>query len=88
MPRFYFHIRGPDHSCLDSEGVELVDAAAAFRHAMEDARDLVGQCIWDIKDPAQWRIEIVDEIGEPLFVVRLSEAGKTEPAPRHTAATR
>ncbi|MDQ4061426.1 MAG: hypothetical protein M3145_10050, partial [Pseudomonadota bacterium] len=75
-----FHIRGLDHGCPDSEGGELVDTAAAFQHALEDARDLVGPCVWDIKEPAQWWIEIVDEIGEPLFMVRLSEVATTEAA--------
>lgn len=71
MPRYFFNVHDGT-SILDEEGTELPDIytaqAQAIRTSGEILRDL-GARLWD---GAEWRVEVANERGEVLFVLRFS----------------
>jgi hypothetical protein len=71
MPRFFFHVID-GYSDRDDEGTELPDIFTAQDQAVkmtgEILRDL-GAKIWN---GAEWSLEVTDESGETLFILRFS----------------
>lgn len=71
MPRFFFNVFD-GYSELDDTGTELPDIymaqTQAVRLAGEVLRDM-GAKFWD---GTQWRLEVADEHGKVLFVLRFS----------------
>jgi hypothetical protein len=41
MPRYYFHVHGPNDRLRDEEGVVLPDVEAAWYQAVRSARELI-----------------------------------------------
>jgi len=76
MPRYFFHLNGPDTDLRDEEGMVLPDAEAAWFQAVRSARDMIraelhlGTC-WDGQT-----IEIADDEGAPLDKVPLAEIAR------------
>jgi hypothetical protein len=71
MPRYFFHTYDGDIWIHDIEGEEFSDLGAAVQEAANVARDL-------LKDPertndADFRIEVADENGTVLHVLRFSD---------------
>ena len=71
MPRYFFHVYDGSSS-PDTDGTELPDIytaqAQAIRFSGELLRDMGAQ-FWD---GTAWRLEVADERGEILFVLRFS----------------
>ena len=71
MPRFFFHVVD-GFSTLDTDGTDLPDIytaqAQAIRMAGEILRDM-GARFWN---GTEWRMEVADEGGQTLFVLRFS----------------
>ena len=71
MPRYFFHVTD-GYSARDTEGTELPDIYAAqdqaIRTSGEILRDMGGK-FWDGTD---WKLEVADEHGQVLFVLRFS----------------
>ena len=71
MPRYFFHVHDGS-SFFDTEGTELPDIytaqARAIRTAGEILRDM-GAKFWD---GLEWKMEVADERGQILFVLRFS----------------
>lgn len=71
MPRYFFHVID-GHSDIDRDGTELPDIYVAqieaIRLSGEILRDMGGQ-FWD---GTEWRLEVADERGRVLFVLRFS----------------
>ena len=71
MPRYFFHVYD-GYSSLDTDGTELPDIytvqAEAIRTSGEILRDMGAQ-FWD---GTEWRLEVADERGQILFILRFS----------------
>lgn len=71
MPRYFYHVYD-GYSSLDTDGTELPDIytaqAQAIRTSGEILRDM-GARFWD---GTAWRMEVADERGQILFVLRFS----------------
>ena len=83
MPRYFFHVLD-GHSLPDDTGTELPDVYTAQAEAIstggEILRDL-GAKFWD---GTEWRMEVADERGQVLFILRFSAEERpllTDPAP-------
>jgi hypothetical protein len=81
MPRYFFHVQDGSSS-PDQDGTELLDVytaqAQAVRMSGEILRD-VGAKFWN---GTEWRLEVADERGQILFVLRFS--AEERPALTHT----
>lgn len=71
MPRYHFHQHGPGLRKADLWGLELPDVAAAHRHALTLAREVVpsGPTRAAFRQPS-W-IAVTDAAQRPQFVVPL-----------------
>lgn len=71
MPRYFFHVHD-GYSFPDEDGTELPDIytaqAEAIRTSGEILRD-VGAKFWN---GTEWKLEVADERGQILFVLRFS----------------
>ena len=71
MPRYFFHVYDGS-SAPDTDGTELPDIytaqAQAIRTSGEILRDM-GAKFWN---GTEWRLEVADERGDTLFVLRFS----------------
>ena len=71
MPRYFFHVHD-GASLHDQEGTELPNIytaqAQAIRTSGELLRDM-GARFWD---STAWKLEVADERGQVLFVLRFS----------------
>lgn len=74
MARYFFHLCNSLQT-RDDEGRQLDDIEAARRHAVTEARHLMSA---DVKDRGEinlaHRIEVADETGGTVAVVRFGEA--------------
>lgn len=73
MPRFFFHVHD-DVNAQDEEGLELTDAAAAHRHALKGARDLICEEVRSGRLHLDHAVVVEDEKGESLFRVAFRDA--------------
>lgn len=77
MPRYFFHLHDGREQ-PDLVGTELADVyaaqATAIKYSGEILRDM-GARFWDA---TEWRLEVADETGRVLFVLRFS-AEETPP---------
>jgi hypothetical protein len=76
MPRYYFNVVTTTTTVEDLEGTELPSLDAARKEAIKDARQLMGAAILDGDDISSRRIEISNDAGEVLFVLRFTDAIK------------
>ena len=73
MPRYYFHTRSASGLARDVDGVELDgldDARAVAEHAVRKA---IVEMVYDGELRLDEAIEISDEAGEPLLVLRYGD---------------
>jgi hypothetical protein len=75
MRRYYFHLHAPSGVSRDATGVRLPDMAAAVREAIRAAGYIVRA---PAKEPHTdwrgWRIEVVDDLGQPCFTLPFENA--------------
>jgi hypothetical protein len=67
MPRYFFHVFDGTWSC-DEEGEEFPDLGAAIQEAAHIARELLDGD--EGPDEADFRMEVADEHGKVLHVIR------------------
>lgn len=73
MPRFRFNIYN-DAVTMDEDGIELPDAQAADRVALESARALASESAREGHLVLSHRIEILDDHDRIIHVVRFGDA--------------
>jgi hypothetical protein len=73
VPRYFFHIHD-GVAIRDEEGLDLPDAEAAWRLALSGARDIMSAQVRGGRLSLQPRIEVEDELGEPVLVLAFDEA--------------
>ena len=85
MPRYFFHVRD-GCSLADTEGAEFPDIysaqAQAIRTSGEILRDMGGR-FWD---GTVWKMEVADEHGRILFILRFSAEETMEPPEQEASA--
>ena len=73
MPRYFFHLKGPDIHVPDPDGADFANADEAWEAARRTARALMRT---EVEMEAEWltcRFEIRDEGGEIVFDLPFSE---------------
>jgi hypothetical protein len=76
MPRYFFHLKGPDEKVTDEEGLVLPDAEAAWYQAVRSAREMIRA---ELHMGTSWEgqsIEIADDAGAPVDQVPLVEIAR------------
>jgi hypothetical protein len=71
MPLFYFRIRTGQFSGAPDTAFELADRDAAWVEMTKVCGDLVGGISRDLKQNAEWQMELLDESKKPLYRIRL-----------------
>ena len=76
MPRFFINLTDSKQFLADNEGLEFSDIDAARRHALQEARFLVGQDEGShrVTDWHGWRLEITDEADRVVLTIPLPAA--------------
>jgi hypothetical protein len=70
MPQYVFRIRqGTDSNNLP---VDLADHDAAWHEGAEVCSDLIRDVVAGLRDSPEWRLEVIDETDEPLYLFRLT----------------
>lgn len=76
MPMYFFNLRQDDGLLEDPDGSELPDLAAAYREAIEGARDILAAYVKAGTVVDGQVFEIVDAWGKILMLVPLRDALK------------
>lgn len=71
MPRYFFHVVD-GHELPDETGTELPGLAEARHQAVHTAGQLLRDSGDDLWSGHDWRMHVIDERGEELFVLRVS----------------
>lgn len=73
MPRYYFHVREGAEISKDDEGQDLPNAEAARKEAICASREILGDKLLHGGSLNHRTIEITDETGHVVDVVRSSD---------------
>jgi hypothetical protein len=71
MPLYFFRIRNGRFSGAADNGTELADRDAAWKELTSVCGDLIGSISRNLKQNAEWQMELLDESKEPVFRIRL-----------------
>jgi Domain of unknown function (DUF6894) len=71
MPRYFFHIHQAGQHLPDVIGCDLPDEDAAWKEATITAGQLLEDLDGALKPGLQWRMEVTDEAGNLICVLRL-----------------
>jgi hypothetical protein len=80
VPRFFFHVFD-DAVIRDEEGIELADAEAARRTALEGARAMMCEQLVKGRLSLHHRVEVEDEEGGAVLTLRFGDAVEIETGP-------
>ncbi len=78
MPRYFVNLTDDCSFLADSEGLEFPDIEAARRHAVGEARLLVGNEGRGSEEWAGWRIEVTNEADRIVLTIPMSEASQSQ----------
>ena len=82
MPRYFFHVLD-GYSTRDTDGTELPDIYAAQHMAIRTSGEILRDMGAKFWDGTEWRLEVSDDRGRVLFVLRFSaEEAALPDAPR------
>jgi hypothetical protein len=71
MPLYYFRIRNGRYSGASDHGTELAGRDAAWKELTDVCGDMVGCIARNLKQNAEWQMELLDESRKPVFRIRL-----------------
>jgi len=71
MPRYFFHIQHRQRD-PDETGMDLPDSDAAWKEATITAGKFLQDLDGTLKPGQEWRMEVTDEAGNLIWVLRLS----------------
>jgi hypothetical protein len=77
MPRYFFHVYDGS-SDRDEEGTELPDVYAAQNEAIRLSGELLREIGGKFWDGTVWSLEVTDEAGHILFILRFSAEEATD----------
>jgi hypothetical protein len=79
MPLYYFSIRNGPYAGASDRGTELADRKAAWQELTGVCADMVGSIARNLKENAEWQMELLDETRKPVFRIRLvAETGDAD----------
>ena len=71
MPRFLFQVQ-PNHApALPAIEDDLSDSQAARKAALNICADLAKDIVSGLTDDSEWRLDVLNEAGKPVFRLRL-----------------
>ena len=76
MPRYFFHLNGPEARLQDEEGLVLPDPEAAWYQAVRSAREMIRA---ELQMGTSWdgqAIEIADDSGAPVDRLLLEDIAR------------
>ena len=71
MPRFIFRVQHgelPESTCVEDI---LSDHYAARKAALDMCADLAKDIVTGLNEDSEWRLEVLDQSGKPVFRLRL-----------------
>jgi hypothetical protein len=71
MPRYFFHVHDVAPN-KDGQGEELPDDEAAWREATSYAGALLNDIDGKFRPGQEWRLEVTDEAGKPIYKIFIS----------------
>jgi len=71
MPRYFYHVYD-GYSSLDTDGTEFPDIYTAQDQAIRTSGEILRDMGTRFWDGTAWRMEVADERGQILFVLRFS----------------
>lgn len=71
MPRYFFHVTD-GYSIRNAEGTELPDIYAAQDQAIRTSGEILRDMGAEFWNGTEWALEVADESGQILFVLRFS----------------
>ena len=71
MPRYFFHVLD-GYSSRDTDGSELPDIYAAQHMAIRTSGEILRDMGAKFWDGTEWTMEVADERGQVLFILRFS----------------
>lgn len=74
MPRFYFHVRSPDHFIRDDEGIELADLECVRREALQGARGLLSEDVRAGRPLDHQQFDVTDQAGNLVLTFPFRDA--------------
>jgi hypothetical protein len=77
MPRYFFHVHDGS-STRDNEGTELPDIFAAQEEAILLSGELLREMGGKFWNGEEWSLEVTDEAGRILFILRFSAEERTD----------
>jgi hypothetical protein len=80
MPVYFFHIRDDSKLIEDAQGTELADLTAAQEEARASIREFAIEALQQRLPVDRLRIEIRDERGATLDIVRFQDIAGGDPA--------
>jgi hypothetical protein len=71
MPLYFFRIRNGRYSGASEQGIELADNNAAWQELTSSCADMVGGICRKLGRNAQWEMELLDKLKQPVFRICL-----------------
>jgi hypothetical protein len=71
VTNFYFRISDGRFSSSVNHAIKLADRDAAWQEMILVSKDLVGDIARDMKQNAEWQMELLDEAKKPIYRIRL-----------------
>jgi hypothetical protein len=71
VTKFYFRISDGRFSSSVNHAIQLSDREAAWEEMIMVSKDLVGDIAREMKQNAEWQMELLDEGKKPIFRIRL-----------------
>ena len=84
MPRYFFHVFD-GYSAPDQEGSELPDVYTAQAEAIRLSGEILREMGAKFWSATEWRLEVCDEQGRVLFVLRFSAEERLKDQPEPTS---
>jgi hypothetical protein len=71
MPRYFFVVRHGDRTSDHSDGLGFPDIGAVHLEAIKSTGEILRDLSYPIEAGPEWRMEVADEAGKPLFSLRV-----------------
>jgi hypothetical protein len=71
MPRFIFQVQQGNSPGIPAIEDVLCDSYAARKAALGMCADLAKDIVDGLKEDSEWRLDVIDESGNPVFRLRL-----------------
>lgn len=88
MPLYFFRIRNGRYSGASEQGIELADNNAAWQELTSSCAEMVGGICRKLGRDAQWEMELLDELKQPVFRICLVADSPQDSGPKSGGGTK